>query len=146
MGEKKRKLKEQEANDLKLRNAKKKETDKKFKDSHERKPKKIAAKERVGTDWNKIEKQREEIRRIKEKRRLEKEKGIKPESKVVFGDQHEAKSKSKRKSSVNKKSKKEIELDKKRAETKAMQRRRASQNKMGIKPKGKIKFGDQNEK
>merc|ERR1712228_1016063 len=60
--------------ELKQRNAKKKETDKKFSSkAHEKAPKKIKAKERVGTDWDKIEKQRAEIRRIKEKRRMEKE-------------------------------------------------------------------------
>merc|ERR1712032_1283206 len=74
--EKKRISKLQHENDLKERNKKKKDTDKKFKSAHEAKPKKIKPKERVGTDWDKIEKQRAEIRAIKEKRKREKEQGV----------------------------------------------------------------------
>jgi len=77
-------------NILKERNKKKKETDKKFKNAHEKKPKKIAPKERVGTDWDKIEKQRAEIRRIKEKRKKEKESGGPKKVKTTtFGNMHE---------------------------------------------------------
>merc|ERR1712154_621328 len=70
--EKKKKEKREKDNILKERNKKKKETDKKFKNAHEKKPKKIAPKERVGTDWDKIEKQRAEIKALKEKKRREK--------------------------------------------------------------------------
>merc|ERR1712083_1148891 len=52
---------------------KKKETDKKFKDSHERKPKKIAANSKNwDNDWEKINKQRAEIKAIKDKKRMSK--------------------------------------------------------------------------
>jgi len=147
--QKKRASKLTSGNALKQRNAKKTDTDKKFKNAHDKSPKKQTAKERVGTDWDKIEKQRAEIRRIKEKRKQQKELGIKAESKIKFGNQHESKSgssqlKSKQKN-ASKKTKKELELERKREETKAMQRRRASQNKMGIKPKGKTAFGNLHE-
>ena len=62
--ERKRISKLEHENDLKERNKKKKETDKKFKNAHEAKPKKIKAQERVGTDWDKIEKQRAEIKAV----------------------------------------------------------------------------------
>jgi len=46
-------------------------------------------KERVGTDWDKIEKQRAEIKALKEKRKREKELGITNSKKNVWGDPHE---------------------------------------------------------
>merc|ERR1712228_733180 len=63
--EKKRMSKLQKENDLKLRNQKKKETDKKFTNAHEKKAKKMKATERVGTDWDKIEKERAKIKALK---------------------------------------------------------------------------------
>jgi len=88
--ERKRQEKLEKENELKKRNSMK-TTSKYANKSHEKKPKKIAAKERVGTDWDKIEKQRAEIKRIKEKRRLEKEMGspVKKKGTKTFGNPHE---------------------------------------------------------
>ena len=69
--EKKRLAKLEQQNELKKRNSMK-TTSKYANNSHEKTPKKIAAKERVGNDWNKIEKQRAEIKALKEKKRREK--------------------------------------------------------------------------
>merc|ERR1712048_1422659 len=118
-------------------------------DIHAKKPKKIKGVDRKGLDEDKVNAKRAEIKALKEKRRKEKELGIKAESKIKFGNQHESNSgstllKAKEKN-AKKKTKKELELERKREETKAMQRRRASQNKLGIKQKSKIKFGNQHE-
>ena len=88
--EKKRLAKLEQENELKERN-KQKTSSKYANKSHEKKPKKIAAKERVGTDWDKIEKQRAEIKALKEKRRLEKEMGtpVKKKGNKTFGNPHE---------------------------------------------------------
>eukprot|EP01083_Nonionella_stella_P105780 304472_1 len=72
--EKKRLSKMQSENQLLERNKKKKDTEKKFKNAHEKKPKKMAAVERHGTNWTKIEKERAKIKALKKKKRLAKEK------------------------------------------------------------------------
>merc|ERR1712244_51385 len=71
--EKKRLAKLQSENDLLERNKKKKETEKKFKNAHEKDPKKIRADSgKWDNDWDKINKQRAEIKAIKERKRREK--------------------------------------------------------------------------
>merc|ERR1711997_145520 len=90
--EKKRLAKLEKENELKQRNKKKRETDKKFKNAHDQNAKVIKANSKNwDNDWDKIQKQRAEIKRIKEKRRMEKESGIKSPktSKTTFGNAHE---------------------------------------------------------
>merc|ERR1712154_204634 len=71
--EKKRLAKLQSENDLLERNKKKKETEKKIKNAHEKDPKKIRADSgKWDNNWDKINKQRAEIRAIKEKKRISK--------------------------------------------------------------------------
>eukprot|EP01083_Nonionella_stella_P105781 304474_1 len=55
------------------RKKKKKDKNKKFKNAHEKKPRKTAGQERQGTNWSKIEKERAKIKALKEKKRREKE-------------------------------------------------------------------------
>eukprot|EP00485_Elphidium_margaritaceum_P020252 CAMPEP_0202726842 /NCGR_PEP_ID=MMETSP1385-20130828/184818_1 /ASSEMBLY_ACC=CAM_ASM_000861 /TAXON_ID=933848 /ORGANISM="Elphidium margaritaceum" /LENGTH=601 /DNA_ID=CAMNT_0049393071 /DNA_START=44 /DNA_END=1850 /DNA_ORIENTATION=+ len=88
----KKKLKRMESdNDLAQRNQQKTETTKKFSASkmHDKTPKKIAAKERVGNDYDKIAKQRAAIKALKEKRKLEKEMGVSTARRTTFGNMHE---------------------------------------------------------
>jgi len=90
--EKKRLAKLEKESELKQRNKKKKETDKKFKNAHDQNAKVIKANTKNwDNDWDKIQKQRAEIKRIKDKRRLEKETGIKSPKTVkhTYGNAHE---------------------------------------------------------
>merc|ERR1712228_802482 len=116
-------------NELKLRNAKKKETDKKFHNAHEQKPKKIAANSKNwDNDWEKINKQRAEIKAIKEKKRmskLAKENELKrrnSQRKSYGNSAHEAKPKKMK--GVDRNGLNEDKVNKKRAEIKALKEKK----------------------
>merc|ERR1712154_617518 len=71
--EKKRLAKLDKENELKQRNKKKKDTDKKFKNAHDQNAKVIKANTKNwDNDWDKINAKRAEIKKIKEKKRLAK--------------------------------------------------------------------------
>merc|ERR1712154_188138 len=128
--EKKRLAKLQSENDLLERNKKKKETEKKFKNAHEKDPKKIRADSgKWDNDWDKINKQRAEIRAIKEKKRISKlqhENDLKErnkkkkETEKKFKNAHEDSGIRRTSSNRHFQDKKEQELLKKRAEIKAI--------------------------
>merc|ERR1712228_1005240 len=127
--EKKRASKLAAENELKLRNAKKKETDKKFHNAHEQKPKKIAANSKNwDNDWEKINKQRAEIKAIKEKKRmskLAKENELKrrnSQRKSYGNSAHEAKRKKMK--GVDRNGLNEDKVNKKRAEIKALKEKK----------------------